>query len=124
MSNEVEYKECTCGSKDRVANYNKATEEGTEFCDVCGTYFCISIINMPKYNIFPDGWIPEYKKTDIHTGYVLKIWQKEKEGVMASCIEKKMIKAIRNDLDKDERVNKYAITFKDANGNYQTQIFK
>ena len=120
---EVEYKKCTCGFK-RIAQYNKQTEEGTEFCDVCGTYIVVQIINKPKYNVITDKWIPEYKKTEISTGFVLKIWQKEKEGVMVSCVEKKMIKAIRNDLDKDERVIKYAITFKDTNGNYQTQIFK
>ncbi len=122
--NTITYKQCDCGSKDRVCNYNKDTKEGTEFCDVCSDSFCTQIVNVPKYNIFPNGWIPEYRETKIKTGYVLKIWEKGKDGFHLSSVKKESIKLIRAELDKEVRVEKYAITFKDGNGNYQTQIFK
>ncbi len=43
---------------------------------------------------------------------------------MSSLAEKNNLKALIADLNKDDRVAKFAITFKDTKGHYQTQIFK
>ena len=124
MSKKTEHKECECGSKDRITEYDSDTQEGYEFCDVCSSYLRVQIINIPKHGMFPIGWIPEYKKANFKTGYVLKIWQKGADGFMTSAIEKSKLKSAIEELKKDDRVKRFAITFKDGKGNYQTQIYK
>ena len=124
MSTEIEYIECRCGNKHMTSDYNENTGEFNEFCDICSTFVVNQIINRPEDNKYPKDWRPKYKKITGKTGYVIKIKSKTEEGLFASCVEKQSITPMRKDLDANNDIDMYAITFKDTKGNYQTQIFK
>lgn len=122
MSIEKTLKICKCGNHEMSSEYNYKLEELFEFCDVCGYYHKVSIINKNEDDKYPEGWTPQYEDIEGQTGYVFHVFQKE-VGHFISCIDKKNIKSVLNGLKEDVLVDKFAITYKNQEGNYQSQIF-
>jgi hypothetical protein len=122
MSIEKTFKICKCGNQEMSSEYNYKIEELFEFCDVCGYYHKVSIKNKPEDDKYPEDWKPEYEDIEGETGYVFHVFQKE-VGHFISCIDKKNIKLVLNGLKEDVLVDKFAITYKNQDSNYQSQIF-
>jgi hypothetical protein len=122
-SSIIEYKTCKCGNTEMVSDYHYNSEELYESCDVCGYYHTVSLLNKSKDGKYPIDWKPKYENKEGTAGYVTKIFQKELEGYSIAFIEKATILKVVDDLKTNLKVPKFAVTFKDSNGNYQTQIY-
>ncbi len=124
MGKELLYKEClNCGNQELVSDYDYNTEELKEFCDVCGYYHSIILSNKIEGGNYHEDWKPEYDKKEGVTGYVIKIFEDGNKSYFLSIIEKKDLKEALQGLKNDILVYKFAVTFKNENGFYQTQIF-
>lgn len=124
MGSIQECKPCKCGYQEMVSDYYYKSEELFEFCEVCGYHHSVKITNRPKDGNYPDGWQPKYHIENGKTGFVLKIFGKDDKGMTVACVEKKSISGIIKQLTEDSNIVRFAITFKDTLGNYQTQLYK
>lgn len=106
-----------------VSDYHYNSEELYESCDVCGYFHTVSLKNKSKDGKYPSDWKPEYETKEGTTGFVMKIFHKGLEGHNIAFIEKSTIMKVVNDLKDNPKVSKFAVSFKDKEGNYQTQIY-
>ena len=124
MGSVIEYKKCNhCGNEEMSSDYYYKSDELYEFCDVCGHFFSNTIVNRPKTKEYPFNWKPKYEEKSGRTGYVIRVFTKESVGHVVTAIEKKHLKEALKELQKDENVDKFGVTFK-KDGFYQTQIFR
>ena len=124
MGSVSEYKVCKCGSEELFSDYYYKTDELYESCDVCGYYHTAFIKNRPTDGKYPEGWKPEYDEKEGATGYVVKVFAKEGVGHSVACVEEKDVEGLIGALETDQQVKHFGITYKNAKGFYQTQLFK
>jgi hypothetical protein len=130
MDNVVfEYKKCdVCGNDQMTSEYYPKTEQLKDFCDVCGYYHTIELKNKLEDGKYPEGWKPEYETKREQTGFVLKMFPRQEEensptNFFIAPINKDDVKPLIEQLNNDADIEKFAISFKDKKGHYQTQIF-
>ena len=116
-------KPCKCGNQEMVTDYDYIKEESAEFCDVCSTYRITKLKNNVDGGDYPPDWKPEYDIQTSKTGFVIKIFFSGQDGCSVSCVEKAEVNNAVETLRRDANVLRFAITFKDGKGNYQTQLF-
>ena len=117
-------KKCNiCSNTEIYSEYNYKSEELKEFCDTCGYYHTIELKNKLQNGKYPEDWTPEYENIEGQTGFVLKVFTENEIGHHTAPISKSDVKKIVDELKKDNNVYKFAISFKDLKGNYQTQIY-
>jgi hypothetical protein len=125
MSNStINMKLCNvCGNEEMYSEYNHKSEELKEFCDICGHYHTVELINKSEDGQYDENWTPQYEEIEECTGYVLKIFPRDEVGHHTAPINKEEVKTIIGELKNDDDVVKFAISFKDVKGCYQTQIY-
>lgn len=117
-------KECEyCGNEEMYSEYNYKSEELREFCDICGYFHTVELKNKSEDGKYPEDWQPEYENTEGQTGFVLKAFSKHQVGHYTAPIQKEDVKKILEDLKKDNTIYKFAVSFQDKKGNYQTQVY-
>lgn len=117
------YKKCSCGNEAMTSDYDYKTEQLRDFCDVCGYFKTVVLKNWIENGKYPEDWQPDYDIQEAKTGFVLKMFPLNEEGHYTAPISKSDVKKIIEELKRDNEIGKFAISFKDNKGNYQTQIY-
>ena len=124
MNSVLTNKKCTiCGNNEMSSEYFYKTEQLTECCDVCGYFRTIELKNKLEDGKYPEDWKPNYDINKGTTGFVLKAFPINEVGHYTAPINKSDVKQLVEQLKNDSNISKFAISFKDNKGNYQTQIY-
>ena len=118
------FQECKeCGNKEMTSEYNPKTGEYYDSCDICSYYKIVTLTNKPEVDDTPKDWKPNYDTKEGKTGFLIKLFIKGESGCKIATIEKEAVKEVMGKLKDDDNISRFAITFKDPSGCYQTQLF-